>query len=63
MRTVDGGSCLQTKVKDEREPFFIRKGLTEIKEKKEVPIDPKDMTPYQKHMKHNRFKSTIMDKD
>ena len=52
---------------EEKKGFYIRKSLTENLDKKEdeklQPIDPKEMTPYQKHMKYNRFKSTVMDKN
>jgi hypothetical protein len=61
VRTVDGGSCMG-KI-EEKKSFFVRKSLTEQSvDKKEPSTDPSEMTPYQKHMKFNRFKSTVMDK-
>ena len=48
---------------EEKKPFHVRKSVTEqSSEKKEIVKDVNDMTPYQKHMKFNRFKSTVMDK-
>ena len=58
---MDGGSCLH---KTGEKDSLVRKSLAEqYKVRKEEPRDPLDMTPYQKHMKHNRFKSTAMDED